>query len=291
MGIGRHRPDVITWNELDPGSAQPGTDPDFFDLHLLAEGDSWFTLGGIPTSNYLFNLRFHENTMIVNCGTFGDTIKHMADLTDNPDFRAALSAQDGLPWHALLLSGGGNDLIDEARNIILPLASRPAMAMPNPEDYCDPTQLAQLVSTVQTGYQTLVGLRDAPGSPAQDQPVITHTYDFPTPRNAPARFFSVGILGPWLYSAMTEAQVPEQDWQALSDYLLNVLGDTILGLTQGPNALPNFHVLETRGVLKRAKPNTTGASRDWLNEIHPDFDGYKKLARKMSELLDGILGF
>lgn len=49
MARGKFKPNVVTWNEIDDQSSLLNTDPSLNDYLVLAEGDSWFTLGGIPT--------------------------------------------------------------------------------------------------------------------------------------------------------------------------------------------------------------------------------------------------
>ena len=45
---GRHRPTVVTWREYLRQVYDHEGFPTFPDLNLLAEGDSWFTISGIP---------------------------------------------------------------------------------------------------------------------------------------------------------------------------------------------------------------------------------------------------
>ncbi len=143
-----------------------------------------------------------------------------------------------MQWDLILLSGGGNDLIDDADDILLPPAARSATTA-GPADYCDQARLQRLKDDVQTGYRSIVALRDAPDSTAIGKPILTHTYDYPTPRNAQARFILVPVLGPWLFRALTDAQVPQTDWIGVSDYLVDELAEAILALATGPHALRN----------------------------------------------------
>jgi hypothetical protein len=282
------RAHVVAWWMVARDGSQDDPDAPEYRCRILAEGDSWFTLGGIPTSNLLFSLEFPHDTIIVNCAKPGDTIRRMAEMSKDRAYRDALSRKWGSKWDLILLSGGGNDLIDDADDIILPKARRPGAAG-SPADYCSEPRIRQLIKEVQAGYRKLVALRDAEDSPARHKPVVTHIYDWPTPRNSPARFLTVPLLGPWLYPAMKDAEVPEADWPALSDYLLGRLGDAILELQDGPDPLPNFHVVNTRDTLRRAAAGHTGDSNDWLNEIHPNYEGYKKLAKKIGERMRALL--
>jgi hypothetical protein len=282
MPRGRHRPSIVTWREyLD----QEGF-PSFPDLNLLAEGDSWFTISGLPAYNLLFELRFRKHTRIVNCGMPGDTITNMATIAGNRHLRQAL-AHGGKPWDAILLSGGGNDLIDEADEIVLPKERRRANPQ-GPADYCDPECLDGLIRRIQEGYRRIAALRETPGGPGHGVPILTHTYDYATPRNAPA-VFVFGALGPWLYRALTERAVPGSDWVGLADHLIDRLAEGILALAQGPHAILGFHVVDTRGTLTRAELGHPGDSNDWQNEIHPNGGGYEKLAKKIEPVLEALL--
>jgi lysophospholipase L1-like esterase len=242
-------------------------------------------MSGVPAHNLLFALRFRDITQIVNCAFPGDTIVHMSQLASNRHYREALTTP-GFKWKAIFLSGGGNDLIDRADEILIPKRQRdPAASVP--ADFCDQAELGNLVKEVQRGFRRLASLRDSSRSNSKKAPIITHTYDYVTPRNAPARFFFTNI-GPWLYPAMKEAKVPKTVWVPVADYLIDELAKGILALEKGSNRIKNFHVVNTRGAAKRAEPGTTGPSRDWQNEIHPNDDGYRKIARRVEKRLDKI---
>ena len=281
------RAHVISWMEVDYSEEDPmwNPDDDYYDHRILAEGDSWFTIAGIPTSNLLFSMRFNAPTVIVNCARPGDTIRNMAELANNLDLRHSMSKTHGSKWDAILLSGGGNDLIDDARDII----KKPSGSPSDPAAYCRDAVLQQTMQDITDGYRSIVDLRDKVGSSCADKPIITHTYDWMTPRNSPSRFFTMPLLGPWLYKELSKARIPEARWNDISDYLLGRLRDTIKGLTQGPDRLPNFYVVTTQNTLQRAELGTVLESNDWLNEIHPNSDGYKKIGAKLTNRLRQLL--
>ncbi len=280
---------VISWMNVCYDEEDPQCNPDdeFYDYRILAEGDSWFSIAGIPTSNILFTMRFDSPTVIVNCARPGDTIRNMAKIARNNSLRDAMSALHGSQWDAILLSGGGNDLIDDAKKII----KKPRGAAPtDPAAYCKEAQILETMQNIIDGYSRIVDQRDKAGSSCANKPIVVHTYDWVTPRNSPARFFGNKVLGPWLYKALIKARIPESRWDDISDYLLGRLRDTIKSLGRGgTNKLPHFHVVTTQGVLKRADPGTVFASNDWLNEIHPNTDGYKKIGTRMTRRLRTLL--
>jgi hypothetical protein len=178
MSRGRFRAKVLTWYDITSSADSfPDSDPDLYHKKILSEGDSWFTLGGIPTSNLLFELRFHEPTMIVNIAIPGDTIIHMSKLSDNKQIQETLG-KDGLSWDAILLSGGGNDLVDNADDILLSLQERPAEDMSSVEGYCDKEKLGSLIDEIKRGYKRISNLRDQEGGAGRSKPIITHTYAY-----------------------------------------------------------------------------------------------------------------
>ena len=154
MERGTFRPTVVTWEDMLDEPVHPGVDPAFYKQFILAEGDSWFTLGGIPTSNLLWSMRFHQRTMIVNCGNPGDTIKHMSDIEGNHNFRQALADKD-IQWNLVLLSGGGNDLIDHAKDIIKTKGERGMDRPQNVEEYCHQDVLNKLITSIQNSYKNI----------------------------------------------------------------------------------------------------------------------------------------
>jgi lysophospholipase L1-like esterase len=279
MSRGTHRPTA-------------GSDlPTFPSARLLAEGDSWFTvnntlLPGKP-QNLLHQLRFHKATEIINLARPGDHIRRMAAIASNPALKQELSG-GRRRWNGILLSGGGNDFIDEAKDILLKRTQRTANAR-NPEDFCDQARIRALVSEIQGSYRRIAALRDHPTGPGVRIPILTHTYDYATPRDAPARFF-IRRLGPWLIQAMRQGEVPQEHWVAVADYLVDTLAEALLDLTRGPDAIRNFHVVETRKTLKPAEFGARGDSNDWLNEIHPNAAGYDKLAQLIEPVLEPLIG-
>ncbi len=284
---------VLRWMDIE--LSRPETNPDhIFHRHkVLAEGDSWFTIGGVPVWNLLYSLEFPGTNVVVTLAKPGDTLKSMAEICNNSELRFAMDKLHGYDWDAILLSAGGNDLIDYVSgkttedSILIPPNERGPVN--GPADYVDQSKLALLMQYIQEGYRRIVALRDAPKSSCAGAPVIVHTYDLLTPANSPATIGPI-VLGPWLFPALQRANVPTTDWIALADYLLAVLRDTIVELAvPGAKQLANFHVVDTQGTLTRAALGAVGESNDWLNEIHPTKTGYEKLARKLSAKLGALL--
>jgi lysophospholipase L1-like esterase len=48
-------------------------------------------------------------------------------------------------------------------------------------------------------------------------------------------------------------------------------------------------VINTRNTLVRANPTEGGNSNDWINEIHPNLGGYRKIAARLSAAVNEVL--
>jgi len=265
----------------DLSSDDPAMNPDDgrYALRFLGEGDSWFSINAVPWSaNLLEQLRFNRSSIVLTLAQPGDTIRRMSDLSRN----RLLAMHLGNPrfasrWDAVLFSGGGNDVIDAAGSIIVRGSGN------HPAAYIDALALETTLKVVRDGYRRIVDLRDRPGSPNRRRPLVVHTYDYATPRNAPALFLGVRALGPWLYRALNLAGVRDLTLrQAIADLVIDAMAESLLALGE---ELPNFVVVDTRGTLDRAAPTETGNDKDWLNEIHPNSRGYEKIAARIVRAL------
>lgn len=275
------RAQVLHYGDIDPRFPERNPESSKYKYKVLAEGDSWFTLGAVPSSNLLFQMEASRPMAIVSIAEPGDTIVHMGNPRHMQQLQRLIAVpQFSYAWDAILLSGGGNDLIDSAPVLLRKPDAPSAIAA----DYVDPAALDQFVTTIQTAYANIVAVRDSPTSRSRGKPIFLHTYDYPIPRDSPARFLGAGVIGPWLYHAFLAEDIPESMWVAVSDYLVDRLADALLALDSrnGRRPLPNVNVVDTRNTLSRARLDTEGSDADWENEIHPNTSGYRKLAVKIS---------
>ncbi len=286
--------DVITPRDVGLGENQEQPDDPDYAWHFLAEGDSWFTIAAIPSSNLLLELRLGRWTQILNLAYPGDTLRHIESLVRNRDLTRFLAKKNFCSrFDALLLSGGGNDLIDSVGTLIRTTPA--AGADPSlPASYVDGEAFAELLQKVQDAFATIVALRDSATSLSRGNPVFVHTYDYATPRNAAARFIgALPIAGPWLFKAFAGSGIEIALQQRIADLLTDGLADALLQLDAETGSegrkLPAFHVVDTRDTLVRANPTERGNSNDWINEIHPNLGGYRKIAARLSARINEVL--
>jgi hypothetical protein len=265
----------------DLSSDDPAMNPndEGYALRFLGEGDSWFSINAVPWSaNLLEQLRFDGPSIVLTLAQPGDTIRRMSDLSRNRLLAMYLgNPRFASQWDAVFFSGGGNDVIDAAGSIIVRGAGDDPIA------YIDALAMDATLKVIADGYRRVVDLRDRPDSPNRRRPIVVHTYDYATPRDAPALFLGLPAVGPWLYRALNLAGVRDPAIrQSVADLVIDALADTLLTLGE---ELPNFFVVDTRGTLDRAAPTAKANDKDWLNEIHPNSRGYAKIAARIVRAL------
>ncbi|HEX3139735.1 MAG TPA: hypothetical protein VHQ87_06755 [Rhizobacter sp.] len=260
---------------------------------FLAEGDSWFTLSGLnplKNSNLLFEMEFDQFACAVNCATPGDTLSHMADMSRDPVFQRVLCGRGAYIWDGLLLSCGGNDLIDalkavgpsvpNAQRLLLP-ADAWGHADDSPARYLSPEGWLTFDSYLRANLAHILSLRDA--GPSAGCPVFIHGYACPTPRNAGA---GLG-LGPWLMPSLQAHGVPVEDWLPLASLLIKKLGAMLAAIAADSARFPNVHFFDTSAIaITPAALDSGESSGDWVNEIHLTRDGYGKLARPWAAVIE-----
>jgi lysophospholipase L1-like esterase len=275
--------------------------PDAPDLNqfspvLLAEGDSWFTLGAIPAHNMLESLDFPTWGAVINLAHPGDTVSAMerALKTGTAQRRIDVWASEfgnwiadlaAYPLSAILLSGGGDDLIEAFPHLLKAPCNYAAIDPHNCIEALDLDALARFDRFVAANFTGIVDFVRTHGGPNAHVPIFCHTYDFPTPNDAPATILGARVGSAWMYPRLVERNVPPALWGPLAEVLLRRLAAQLKSLD-----LEDFHVVNTLDTIVRAHPGAHGESGDWDNEIHPNRAGYKKLARKIAKAIADELG-
>jgi hypothetical protein len=270
-----------------------GYDIGVFPKKFLAQGDSWFSIGHLPpwsTTNLLQQMVLSYSAVAVNCARPGEELAHMTDTSTQKEFLRLLNGKVAWKWDAILVSGGGNDLIDALNSD--PGADTKARLLLRSDEWSPTVDgVARYISepgwTTFTNHMEEVLLRllfQRDKGINGDVPLFLHTYDYLTPRNSPAG----PSLGPWLYRALNDTyKIPAIDWVSISDNFINRHAEMWIDL-QGRHAARNIRIVDTRNSTKRATPQSVGPSNDWENEIHPTPHGYSQLAMGWRKLLDPL---
>lgn len=266
---------------------------------LLAEGDSWFSIGALnlfQSANLLHPMAFSAFTAVVQCAYPGDTLRRMAQIRSDPRLEQLLAGNVSWRWDGILLSAGGNDLIDAVN--VDPHQPAELRLLRAPAEWGAPSEgVARYLNAA--GWETfsnylranldlIIALRDRKTGPDgnRGRPIFMHTYAYPTPRDAGA---GAG-QGPWLLPAMRAYGVPESDWPAVARALLDRLAELLLACARDTARYPGLHVFDSRRLdLVPAALGASGSSGDWLNEIHLTRDGCRKVSLPWCAAIEQVL--
>lgn len=274
---------------------------DQYGWRFLAEGDSWFSIGALnpfKSSNLLNHLEFARRSAVVNCAQPGDTLRHVAQMGGDPWFQHLWFGDRATRWDAILLSAGGNDLIDAVqvvpagaaaadpslRLLLKPAEWGPASA--GAARFLSDAGWQRFSNYLRANFDEIVAMRDAEGSLSRGVPIFTHSYAVATPRDAPS-----GAHGPWLYPAMRLYQLPVTEWINISRTLMLRLATLLAEIAADPVRYPNLHVFDSARLvdIEPAHLGDTGISGDWVNEIHLTRKGCAKLAQPWARRIDAVL--
>lgn len=232
---------------------------------IYAEGDSWFSSGGIFNGSLLDAIaRIRPNWLIVSSAYPGDELSEMNDVSSG-EYQWMLMPTDGMPpWDALLISGGGNDLLKHAG------------------DMADADGL--LVSRVHATLQKITSDMDDMVRKARlaqrNLPIFINCYDFPWPVASDTPW----IPGPWMGPDFINSGLPAMRWHEVALEMVNALHAAFYDVACHHE---NVYLVDGRGILSRPvqrwlKPMLS----DWANEIHPSARGYDKHAQRWASIID-----
>jgi lysophospholipase L1-like esterase len=293
-----HRVHVIDpWQVQGRGEIGPFPFEQFHSA-IMAQGDSWFSVGAFPpqfTSNIPLQLSLSQSAVVVDCARPGHVLQHMTSTTSDAMFLRQLRGPLARKWHAIMVSGGGNDLIDAVgvpatapahQRLLAAPAERPALPS-SMDDYISNTGWAVFEAHIGQVFDQLVAERNAGQN--RRTPMLFHTYAHLVPRPSGA---GLGF-GPWLQPWLLHYGVPMVDWAALAARLIDKLADLLQRLVarqQAADPTGALQVVDTRAAaLVQAGPTDAQEAGDFCNEIHPNPTGYGKLAAVWRAALDPLL--
>jgi lysophospholipase L1-like esterase len=218
---------------------------------VVCEGDSWVAHPFIhDIGDHLFDDP-HNRFTVRNCGAAGDRLVAMAEVREQEGLLAEHDAA------ALVLSGGGNDLLIRFRDFL---------RRHHPGD--DPARLTTamlepcLVELMSTMRQLLRRVRDRD----RTLPILVHGYDY-LQVAAPARG---QFLAPHFDAAQIEGA---EERQATLRYVVDRFNHHLRDATLD---VEGVEYIDVRGSVRAS---------EWFDEIHPNAHGFARIAAVIGEVL------
>jgi hypothetical protein len=251
---------------------------------LVAEGDSWFAypspnLAGIDNRSNVINwLTRSARLNLLQLASNGDEAVQM--LT-GPGKHRLLRVLQRFPVDFLLFSGGGNDIVGRHDFDFL-LRDGSDIHSNDCRDYLHTGRVERRLALIEMSYADLV---DYCGEYSRNDRIriITHCYDYAIPGPGGA-VFAGGLLRPdggrsWMHPALLQKNIPTCHHAAIARHLIDALAERLLRLQQRhPERL---FVVDTRGQVRPA---------EWVNEIHPDRQGFGRISQLILHELRGLDG-
>jgi hypothetical protein len=246
--------------------------------YLVALGDSWFQY---PFGDDILNGLEARGYDIESAAHHGDRLEVIAYNGGQIDEFAACIEKiknHGNTPKAVLVSGGGNDIVADDFGLLLNSAVSPIGG------WNDEILDGLITDRVQTSYRSLFTTINAICDYELGHllPIVFHGYDYLVPDGRGILFG--WLAGPWLR--------PGFHTKNFADLLTNlgmmkVLIDRLhqmLSSLATDGSFSNLHYLDLRNTLSN---DLTGGKykQSWANELHPTNDGFDTIAAKFATLI------
>jgi hypothetical protein len=280
--ITRIDPFSLSDAEVDDELSRPGI------KRVLAEGDSWLSIFLPRNGNLLTWLESEHDVVVLDLSYPGDTLAEMAGGRQFELFQRLISDErHGWRFDAILLNGGGNDLIGTGLKRILRKPARRRRTT-RAEDCIDSARLDRLLRRIESCYRKFIDARST-SAMHNGCPMLTWSYDFITPRQCGAQLLGVTIAGPWICPQLDGAGFVSSELQkSITDHLLVTFKRRVLEPLAFDQTL-DVHLVDTQGTLVPASAEHLSSTGDWADEIHPSAQGWSKLGRRIGSALDALL--
>lgn len=233
---------------------------------IVSEGDSWFSYP------------FHRNTIdhLDAALARGGPVSLLRLERNRDELLEILSGKQKLRLRkildrydvdALLMSGGGNDLLgpDLASLLKVKAGSR------RDGELLHRARTRRRIRQIRDAYRDLLALRDdhSPGCR-----IYVHGYDYPIPSGKPTRQFGFVLAGPWLRPTFEEHGIDDvAEQRRLIRLLIDEFNDMLAGLAASRR---RFVHVDLRGTLKVSQ---------WKDEVHPTSGGFALVAERFADAL------
>jgi lysophospholipase L1-like esterase len=244
---------------------------------VIAEGDSWFDY---PFHDILSDLEDDYGFDVESVAHRGDTVEDMAYSGGQlDDFSRAVEKvlRTGVRPRAILLSGGGNDVVGDEFAVLLNHAASSVAGLN------DSIVTGVIDQRVRNAYATILSAitQICKAHLSQPVPIVVHGYDYPVPDGR--GFWGGGLLfpGPWLDPGFRRKGYAQMNVRKqICVKLIDRFNTMLAGLAGKP---PFGHVkyLNLRNTL------STGANYKtwWDNELHPTKKGFEAVTKKFAAII------
>lgn len=219
----------------------------FNGMKVVSEGDSWF-LFPVLLEDIIDHLAERSDLAVKSLGTPGDTLWEMME---DREYITAIEKEDP---DVFLISGGGNDLLDDIAPVLPPYAEC------KPISYYMEAGLNERLARVRDGYEELF---DELTRRHPKLRIYCYGYDRPTPDR-----FGVYIGRPMRNRGIMDPILQERIVHAMFDRLNDTMRDLAGKHT-------NVHYVSCIGAVQGG----------WFDELHPQSAAFGRIAERFADAM------
>ena len=249
---------------------------------LVAEGDSWFDYPGSDILDYLEDVYGYEVESLAKAGHRIEDMAYARGQLDDLARKLEKLLRDGKDVRAILLSGGGNDVmgtefgmfLEHVRSGLDPLNDSVVEGVIRLRVR---TAYLHILTRVTTVAETVMQRR---------VPILVHGYSGPVPdgRGVLGGFWF--LPGPWIAPGFRDKGFPDAELQRrvqIVGRLIDRFNEMLIEVAS-LDQFPHVHYVNLRGSL------STGDDyrRFWANELHPTEPGFAEVTRRIAQVLQGL---
>lgn len=243
---------------------------------LLTEGDSWLSTPLYHNLGDWLEVTA-QRALFMRMENSGDLATR---IFQGGNLRSIGSRLKAFQFDVLLISAGGNDLVDEF--LRERFRSQPQMSVAAAVDW-----VVQSGRFEQVRQAYLRGIESVQRANPHTQ-ILAHSYAYPLLMGQPAklRVEQIGLaalfkrsIGDWIAKHIRHVLPELEMQQAFAKDLMDQFFELVLQPLAAQH--PRFHVVDVRTALPSAQ--------DWNDEMHPSQAGFRKLAVPVREALRALL--
>ena len=258
--------------------------------HMLAEGDSWFSFGSVLGNSLLNQLHFERSTLVTATSMPGDTLRHMVDWRRDPQFVNLVDGgrRGSLAWtfDAVLLSAGGNDLIDAVND---KLVDQQLIRLVAPGS--EPGSAAECIH--EDAWQrfeaylraNFAAISQLVGNSAKNAatPIFIHGYDYPIPVGHSALGGIYAMR--WMRKPFDDRHYDAQaDLPAATKAMRDLIDALNVMLSNLHRTYPFVRYVDLRTMIETGK--AIDPKVDWFDDLHPTSEAFRLLAAKIEDEIE-----
>ncbi|MEO1728476.1 MAG: hypothetical protein AAFR95_15755, partial [Bacteroidota bacterium] len=241
---------------------------------VVAEGDSWVLY---PWKLQDVAEHLAKATNLSSVGAAGDELKDIVTEQQHLDAINKLT-RDGRPPSALVFSAGGNDILGARFKGFLKRYSDGYDPGQNPERFLDFEAINNAFEHIEDHYSTFF---DEMAGAYPEVAIYVHGYDYAEPggNGEPIQavpFHQITGSGDWLSEALEGKHIfAEEDQDGIIRVLVNRYNTRLQEIVSKRSPTEPIRYIDARGIVKE----------DWANEIHPNTEGFRRVAEEFKALL------